>query len=139
MKTVLFAIFIPFMILTRVLLGSLDDQRIRKYINSQGGEIISISHKPFGKGWFGEESNRIYSIQYKDMSSNTREAFVKTSLWGGVYLTEDTIIQLASQDAVYQPGIHPEISSQVGYVELLQWENELLKKQLRKMREELET
>ena len=50
---------------------------------------------PFGPGWFGEKSDRIYAVRYLDAEGNEHEAHAKTSLWTGVYFTEDEVVRRA--------------------------------------------
>jgi len=73
----------------------LDKNRIQKFITKQGGKFLSKTWAPFGKGWFGDKSNRIYKVLYIDNDGNRRQAFVKTSIFSGVYFTEDKIIEAA--------------------------------------------
>jgi hypothetical protein len=70
---------------------SLDKNRITDYVEQRGGRIISISWAPFGKGWFGEKEERIYEVVYYDKDGNQHFATCKTSLWTGVYWTEDRV------------------------------------------------
>lgn len=76
----------------RVFAGSLDHQRIAAYVESSGGRVESISWAPFGPGWFGEKSDRIYQIRYVDRLGQRHDAHCKTSLTTGVYFTEDRIL-----------------------------------------------
>lgn len=46
-----------------------------------------------GPGWFGEKSDRIYEVSYRDQEGSVHKAFVKTSAWSGVYVTEDRIVE----------------------------------------------
>jgi len=70
---------------------SLDKGRITEYIEQRGGRIVSISWAPFGKGWFGEKEERIYEVVYYDQAGSQHFATCKTSLWTGVYWTEDRV------------------------------------------------
>jgi hypothetical protein len=70
---------------------SLDKGRITDYIQERGGRIVSISWAPFGKGWFGEKEERIYEVVYYDRDGDQHFATAKTSLWTGVYWTEDRV------------------------------------------------
>jgi hypothetical protein len=70
---------------------SLDKNRITDYIQQRGGRVVSISWAPFGKGWFGEKEERIYEVVYYDQAGNQHFATCKTSLWTGVYWTEDRV------------------------------------------------
>jgi hypothetical protein len=74
----------------------LDRDRIRTYIEQRGGKILSIRWTPFGKGWFGEKSDRIYEVVYRDHAGNEHFATCKTSMWTGVYWTEDRVTHRAA-------------------------------------------
>jgi hypothetical protein len=81
----------------RLLAGNMDHQRIRDYIQSHGGRVLSCAWSPFGRGWFGEKSDRIYEVSYLDKDGNQHQATCKTSMWTGVYWTEDRIVLYASR------------------------------------------
>jgi hypothetical protein len=70
---------------------SLDKSRITEYIQQRGGRVVSISWAPFGRGWFGEKEERIYEVVYYDKSGNQHFATCKTSMWTGVYWTDDRV------------------------------------------------
>jgi hypothetical protein len=70
---------------------SLDKSRITDYVQQRGGRIVSISWAPFGKGWFGEKEERIYEVVYYDKDGKQHFATCKTSLWTGVYWTDDRV------------------------------------------------
>jgi hypothetical protein len=74
-----------------LLFFSLDKSRITDYVQQRGGRIVSISWAPFGKGWFGEKEERIYEVVYYDKEGNQHFATAKTSLWTGVFWTEDRL------------------------------------------------
>ena len=76
----------------RFISSSLDRVRIRRYVSKLDGELLSANWDPFGPGWFGEKSDRIYRIRYRDRDDCIHTAHVKTSLMSGVYLTNDEII-----------------------------------------------
>jgi hypothetical protein len=70
---------------------SLDKNRITDYIQQRGGRVVSISWAPFGRGWFGEKEERLYEVVYYDQSGNQHFATAKTSLFTGVFWTEDRV------------------------------------------------
>ena len=86
-------------IIFRLLAGGMDHDRVKNYVRSRGGDVIESNWAPFGKGWFGEKSDRIYNVRYKDRDGNEHEAHVKTSLLSGVYFTEDRITRYADRPA----------------------------------------
>jgi len=76
----------------RLLAGQLDDGRVRRHIEEQGGHLIEKRWNPFGKGWLGEKNARIYEVRYRDRDGNIRRATCKTSALAGVYFTEDRVV-----------------------------------------------
>src|SRR4051812_36214920 len=75
----------------RLAAGSMDRERIETYVSQKGGRIVSITWAPFGRGWFGEKSDRIYEVVYYDAEGKQHFATAKTSMWSGVYWTHDTV------------------------------------------------
>jgi len=73
----------------RMLSGNLDHARIRHYVGDRGGRVVGIRWTPLGAGWWGESKDRIYELEYEDSRGQRRTASVKTSMFGGVYMTED--------------------------------------------------
>ncbi len=69
----------------------LDRDRIADHIHQRGGRVVSITWAPFGKGWFGEKNARIYEVVYYDADGEQHFATCKTSMWAGVYWTDDHI------------------------------------------------
>jgi hypothetical protein len=98
-----FFFIIIIIILVRFIAGGLDDDRIKTFIENQGGKMISKSWDPFGKGWFGDKSNRIYKVIYLDKDGNKHESYVKTSAFSGVYFTEDKVIEFANNENSSHP------------------------------------
>lgn len=94
---ILIPIFVALAVLFRVAVGGMDHDRIRDYVESRGGQVLDSSWAPFGPGWFGEKSDRIYLIHYLDADGNEHEAHCKTSMLTGVYFTEDRIVAYAEQ------------------------------------------
>ena len=76
----------------RLFAGSMDGDRIDEYIRSRGGRLLTKEWAPFGRGWFGEKDSRLYRITYEDADGAVHRATCKTSLFSGVYFTEDTIV-----------------------------------------------
>jgi hypothetical protein len=72
----------------RLWAGSLDRQRIAHYASEQRWSIISIEWNPLGRGWFGSQNERFYSVTYKDQSGATFSSTCKTSMMAGVYFSE---------------------------------------------------
>ena len=84
-------LFILLAISFRLFAGSLDRGRIEHYVRHQGGRVVSINWSPFGRGWFGSNNERIYEVVYYNAHGDQHFATCKTSMWSGVYWTEDRI------------------------------------------------
>lgn len=91
--------FVVLAIVLRLIAGSFDGERVERYINQNGWELVDRSWDPFGPGWFGEKDSRIYKIVYRDREGNLHHAHVKTSMLSGVYLTNDRIVAAAPPEA----------------------------------------
>jgi hypothetical protein len=76
--------------------AKLDHRRVKAYVEQRGGRFISAASTPYGPGWFGANHVRIYGVRFCDYDGNEHEAFVKTSMWTGVYFTEDRIVRYDS-------------------------------------------
>ncbi len=76
----------------RLIAGAVDGTRIDDYVASRGGRTVEKHWHPFGRGWFGEQDSRIYAVRYRDADGSLHDATCKTSLFSGVYFTEDRII-----------------------------------------------
>lgn len=122
----LFFLFIPVAIVVAILIrfaaGGMDQDRVKQYVEERGGKFLSAEWSPFGPGWFGEKNDRIYQVRYLDHDGNEHEAYAKTSMWTGVYLTEDRIVHYA------KPPIDPED------VESLEEENRRLREELARLK-----
>jgi|WetSurMetagenome_2_1015567.scaffolds.fasta_scaffold02400_8 hypothetical protein len=96
----LFVLFAAIAFIVWILVTSTDKDRIKSHISKQGNKIISITLRPFGKGWAGEGEggNRIYEVIYIDKFGNKRHVWCKTSPFSGVYTTDDEIIEQAKID-----------------------------------------
>jgi hypothetical protein len=119
---ILFVVVLAIMI--RLIAGSMDGDRVERYIRDRGGRLISKQWNPLGRGWFGEKDSRIYNVHYVDAEGNEREATVKTSMMSGVYFTEDRIIRPMRR--LDQTPVEP-----ISELERLRAENARLREQLR--------
>jgi hypothetical protein len=141
-------LFIPLIILVvlgiRVLAGSFDKGRVETYIQENGHKLLDIQWSPLGPGWFGEKDSRIYRIQYRDSSGNRHEAYAKTSMMTGVYLTEDRIVESPFPSSVSrracpipEPNLSGESFSDDDKLErkarLLEEENDWLRQRIRNL------
>jgi hypothetical protein len=94
---ILIPVAIILAIVIRLAAGGLDHDRVRQYVEARGGRVLESNWAPFGPGWFGEKSDRIYEVRYLDRDGNEHRAHCKTSMWTGVYFTEDTITRYADR------------------------------------------
>jgi hypothetical protein len=102
MHIVAFIIVVGFMFYLR----RSNRNNVEKYIESKGGELISQEYAPYGKGWLGEDRNRIFKISYRDKQGNLHESWAKTGVFSGVYLSDDTIVELSADHT--QEGLEEE-------------------------------
>ncbi|MBL8860535.1 MAG: hypothetical protein JNK02_00860 [Planctomycetes bacterium] len=77
----------------RLVAGALDHTRIRNYVEQRGGRLLTARWAPFGRGWFGEKGERIYEVCWLDAQGSRHEAQCKTSLFSGVYFTDERAIE----------------------------------------------
>jgi hypothetical protein len=94
---VAFSFLVGLGIVLWMLTHGLDHRRITEYVENRGGRVISINWSPFGRGWFGEKNARIYEVVYYDVEGNQHFATCKTSMWSGVYWTDDRIAHRKSR------------------------------------------
>jgi hypothetical protein len=87
------ALIVPLVLVAIVAIRFLADRadrtRIRADVEGRGGEVIDITWKPFGRGWFGEKSDRVYLVEWLDDVRRTHTSWCKTSAFSGVYWTEE--------------------------------------------------
>ncbi len=82
----------------RIFMGRLDRARIGNEVARFGGTVLSVTWNPFGRGWFGERSDRIYEVLYQTRSGSTVTATCKTSMTTGVYWSSDYPISGFAQE-----------------------------------------
>jgi hypothetical protein len=86
-------LFIPVVIVVaitvRIIAGFMDRERIQRFIGERSGRVLEISWAPFGPGWFGARGTRIYAVAYADKEGMRHDVYCKTSMWSGVYFTDD--------------------------------------------------
>src|SRR5437899_1634519 len=75
-------------VIIRLVADKLDRDRIREYVESRGGKVREIRWNPFGPGWLGSRE-RIYDVEYQTKQGTTRTHTCKTSMFSGVYWTEE--------------------------------------------------
>jgi hypothetical protein len=89
---ILIPIIIAVSIALRLAQGSWDRDRIGRYIEESGGQIITAKWTPFGPSCFGESRDRTYRVRYLDRDQKEHVAYCQTSVALGVYFTEDRIV-----------------------------------------------
>lgn len=130
METIgIIVLFAGFALLIRLAAGSFDGERVEAYVSEKGWELVDKSWSPFGPGWFGEKDSRIYQIVYRDEYGDLHRAHVKTSMFSGVYLTNDEVVERAQHDESPEPSEGPSASE----LESLRSENARLKERLRQL------
>lgn len=86
--------------------AGMDRVRIQEYFRHRGEQLLDLQLAPFGPGWFGEGSARIYHVRFRDGEGRTYSGYVKTSMWSGVYLTGDRVVSSGTKMSV--PGMPEE-------------------------------
>ena len=79
----------------RVAAGALDGGRIRDYFTARGCRLLWHRWTPFGPGWFGAHSSRLYAIEYLDRSGHRWAAACKTNMLAGVYISNERLVEMA--------------------------------------------
>ncbi|WP_336899600.1 hypothetical protein [Rhodoferax sp.] len=82
----------------------LDKERVRKLIMASSGTTVSIRWRPLKHGWTSDtlrygDGNRIYEVHYIDLNGNSRHAWCKTSILGGVALATDDLSSTEKMDS----------------------------------------
>ena len=112
------------LVFIRLVAGGMGHARVERYVRSLGGRALRQRWNPLGTGWFGEQNARIYEVRYVDGEKNVHEATCKTSMFAGVYFTEDRIV---SEEPAPQDDLE---------MESLREENRRLREELERMRRE---
>lgn len=121
-------IVVPFALLLalvfRLIAGSMDGDRVENHARENGWTILERHWRPFGPGWYGSKSDRLYEIKYRNREGEVRSAFVKTSALAGVYVSHDRLVEPAPEAAASAPPGPAPVPSEA---ERLRQENEELK------------
>ena len=113
-----------FAIAFRLLADRWDRSRITQYVAERGGTVNGVTWQPFGRGWFGEKGDRIYEVEYTDREGASHSASCKTSMFSGVYFTDERTTSAMPPRAL--TGADREIAS-------LERENERLRTEIQKL------
>ncbi len=90
--------FLGIALVGRLIADRMDRQRIRDNLSERGCETIEIHWNPFGPGWLGDKSDRIYEVIYTGKSGKRIVANCKTSMLSGVYWHDQAGIKQHSKD-----------------------------------------
>jgi hypothetical protein len=110
-------------LMMRLMAGQRDRDRIEKYLRDRGCEPLEVRWFPLARAALGERNDRVYQVRYRDTTGLEREATCKTSLMGGVFLSEDVQPQPVSR-ARRLPNYE---------LEALRKENQLLKEEIERL------
>lgn len=72
---------------------SMDEERMKAYFQERGGKLIHSDRDEDAQSLLGKPKFRIHWIRYEDRDGNLHVARCKTSMFSGVYLTDDKIIR----------------------------------------------
>ena len=142
--TLTIGLIVLFVVAVIVFFIRLNRGSVEQYLRERGCEIVEIHWTPFGPGWFGDKNSSIFSVIYRDSEGNTHDAYFKSGLFAGVYLTEDRVISKASSRKLPEqsPGvpsdIHTQANTPIPDVQEALFECRRLKEENRLLREELE-
>lgn len=76
----------------RLIAGAMDKRRFQKYAAIRGWKMLHLAWEPFGRGWFGEKSDRIYEVTYQAPDGAVYIAWMKTSLFSGIYVSDTALL-----------------------------------------------
>ena len=65
-QSTILLLVLALMLVLRVVGDRLDRRRIAADVATRGGVALDITWKPFGRGWFGEKSDRVYLVEWMD-------------------------------------------------------------------------
>ena len=66
-----------------------DEERIRRFIRSHGGRVISIQAVERISGLVSMQDSRVYAVRYLDRQDVMHDARCNTSGWLGVFVADD--------------------------------------------------
>jgi len=87
---------IPIAIIIKIALIRYNKKETIRYLQNKLYTVVQVKWAPFGYGWFGEKNASIFSVSYKDQEGNLHHAFIKSGLFGGIYIGKDRTVKYAS-------------------------------------------
>ena len=75
-------------VISRIVADGWDRQRITEYLQRQGNTVQTITWQPFAQWWI-KGSDRTYLVEYLTPDGQLKHISCRTSLFGGVYTSED--------------------------------------------------
>jgi len=84
----------------RLIAGTMDKNRFQKYAAVRGWKMLHLTWEPFGRGWFGEKSDRIYEVTYQAPDQAVYIAWMKTSLFSGIYVSDTALLDPGENGAM---------------------------------------
>lgn len=73
--------------------GRLDVSRVRSHVVQLGGEVLAIRSEPARPGALVEGTGRVFVVRHRDKDGRVHEGRFRTSLWEGVHVTEDRVVE----------------------------------------------
>jgi len=68
-----------------------DKKRIERYFAGRGCEVVETTWRPFARWWSGDRNETHYQVWYRDRDGTTWECLCKTSMFTGVFTTEEQV------------------------------------------------
>jgi hypothetical protein len=81
----LIVIFTLFILWRIFVTSKWDRDRIKEAALAKKWKIVAIAWEPFGPGWFGEKTERIYKVSYENELGQIEQKYCKTSIFTGVF------------------------------------------------------
>ena len=106
---VIVPIFIILALLLWLVNKSMDEDRVRGWLETRGNKLLECKHTPTTRGWLEEAKERLYEVRYLDTDGHEHFATCKTGMFTGITWTEDKFLRYADQvQGVPMPG-HTEV------------------------------
>ena len=90
----IFALMMGISLAAHFVTMDMDRQRIVNHLKDQGGALLEKRWEPYGTRALSNRNGRVYQIKYRDRQGKVHQAYVWTSVSGGIFLTEDRVIEI---------------------------------------------